>query len=311
MPMTLDPDFAPILAALARRPQVPVSELDPLQFRATVEAARWPTRRQPLPRIENLDVEGGAGGIRARLYAPSSAVDLPLVVFFHGGGFVICSLDTHDNYCRALAHACGCAVLSVGYRRAPEHRFPAAAEDAIAALRWARDHARQLGCDPGRLAVAGDSAGGNLAAVAALHADVPLRHLLLLYPVIDPEEQGESWRTQSESPFLSAAMMRWFWDQYLQDRGQSGDARAAPLRHEGLHRLPETTVITAEVDPLCSEGEAFATALQRAGVAVDRRRYAGMPHGFATLVGMIGKADTALEHAAARLRVALSTEVDS
>jgi len=306
--MTLDADFAPILAALARRPQLPVSELDPLQYRATVEAARWPTRQQPLPRIEDFDIAGGAGRIAARLYMPSVAKDLPLVLFFHGGGFVICSLETHDNYCRALAHASGCALLSVDYRRAPEHRFPAAAEDAIAALRWARDHATALGCDPARLAVAGDSAGGNLATVAALHAGVSLKHLLLLYPVLDPEEQGESWRRHSQSPFLSAETMRWFWDQYLPDRSHVRDPRAAPLRHAQLGQLPPSTVLSAEVDPLCSEGEAFAAALQQAGVPVESRRYAGMPHGFATMVGMIGKADAALEYAAARLHAALQPE---
>lgn len=301
--MPLDADFDPIVAVLAKRPQVPVSALDPLQLRATVEAARWPTRRQELPRVEDLTI---AGSIRARLYVPRLEPGLPLTVFLHGGGFVMCSIETHDNYCRALAHAADCALLSIDYRLAPEHRFPAAADDAVAALRWAQDHAAALGCDPQRLAVAGDSAGANLAAVAALQAGVRLQHQLLLYPVIDPEGRGETWTTQAQTPFLSAAMMRWFWNQYLGGADEHLDPRAAPLRCAELHRAPPATIITAEIDPLCAEGEAYAAALKKAGVDVDCQRYTGMPHGFATLVGMIGKAETALAQAAARLRAAFA-----
>lgn len=310
MDLVLDADIAEMAEIIARRPPLDLTSVDIPALRAAVNAAGWPTERTEMASVEDIAVAGGDGDIPARLYKPHQGEALPLLVFLHGGGFVLCSLDTHDNFCRALAKAGNCAVLSVDYRLAPEHRFPAAYEDAQAALEWAAVNAAALGCDGRRLALAGDSAGGNLAAAVALHASPAahqvLRHLLLFYPASDPTASGTSYETFPRTPFLSAEMMRWYWRQYVGESADLADPRVALLRSADLAGLPQTTIAVAEFDPLRSEVEAFCAALTESGVDLETRRYNGVSHGFASMVGLIGKARLAIDHGGARLRAAFA-----
>jgi acetyl esterase len=262
---------------------------------------------RPGPEVASLaerSVPGPAGAIPVRVYA------LPGIVYFHGGGFVIGGLDSHDGTCRALANASGCAVVSVDYRLAPEHRFPAAPEDCYAALRFVAEHGEELGIDPRRLAVAGDSAGGNLAAVTALLArerrGPDLRFQLLVYPVADHAFDTASYRDNAEGYFLTAAMMRWFWGHYLERPEQGDDPLASPLRAKDLAGLPPALVITAEYDPLRDEGEAYAERLRKAGVAAELLRYDGQIHGFFSLFDALDDGRAAVERAGAALRAALA-----
>jgi acetyl esterase len=263
-----------------------------------------PPLEDALATVEDGALEGAAGPLAMRLYRPLGDGPHPLTVFFHGGGFVSCGLDTHDNICRRLAAQAGTMVVSVDYRLAPEHPFPAAADDAVAALRWLHAHAASLGADPARIALAGDSAGANLAAGAALEAGVALRHQLLLYPVIDAACASASYTALADAPMLSADMMRWFWRQYLPNAQAASDPRAALLRHGALQSAPPTTVVTAECDPLRDEGEAYALALAQAGVPVTLRRWPAVFHGFASLLGPLDAARAAVDHAACQLRQA-------
>jgi acetyl esterase len=240
-----------------------------------------------------------------RVYTPDSPTPRSLVVFFHGGGFVFCSIDTHDGLCRRLADATGAVVVSVGYRLAPEHRYPAGLDDCYAALVWAHGHAAELGADPARLVVTGDSAGGNLAACAALLArdrgGPPIAFQVLVYPVVDAECATPSFTENGEGYFLDATSMRWFWAQYLGD-GTRADAYASPCRATDLSGLPPALVITAEYDPLRDEGEAYAEQLRADGVPVTYRRFDGMIHGFASMPRLFPEAAEAIDEIAAALR---------
>jgi acetyl esterase len=245
-----------------------------------------------------------------RIYWPEGRSPAPLVVFFHGGGFVLCSLDTHDELCRALCRESGAVLVSVDYRLAPEAPYPAAADDCYAALAWAVSHAAELGADPTRVAVAGDSAGGNLAAATALRArdlgGPALRHQCLIYPVTDCRFDTPSYIENAEGYFLTAETMRWFWSHYLQDMGRAAEPYASPLRAPSLAGLPPALVITAEYDPLRDEGEHYAQALSAAGVPTTFRRYDGMIHGFVTLAEVFEDGRAARSFAASELRAALS-----
>jgi acetyl esterase len=230
-------------------------------------------------------------------------------VYFHGGGWVLGSLATHDGICRSLAAGAGCVVVSVDYRLAPEHRYPAAAEDCYAATQWCAAHAAELGADGSRVAVGGDSAGGNLSAVVAQMArdrgGPPLVFQLLIYPVTDAARDTQSYRENAEGYLLTAGDMAWFWNHYLGDaRARGAEAYASPIRAASLAGLPPALVITAEFDPLRDEGEAYGAALESAGVAAKVTRYDGMIHGFFGLGAMIDRANSAVQEAAGTLRIA-------
>lgn len=288
----LHPQVAEHLAQLAAMNAPPLDALTPEQVRLgfgmQLKMAAGPAT--PLAQVRDLSLPGPGGVIKARLYRPRTDGTLPGLVFFHGGGWVIGDLESHDDLCRDLAAQAGCAVLAVDYRLAPEHRFPAAAEDAIAATDWVAANAAELGMDPARVAVGGDSAGGNLAAVVALAArdtGRPLAAQLLIYPVTDMSRlEGESYRTCGEGYGLTAAAMIWFRDRYLADAAAARDWRVSPLLADDLGRLPPALVVTAEFDVLRSEGEAYARRLAEAGVPTKLTRYDGTIHGFASMAGI-------------------------
>lgn len=253
--------------------------------------------------VRDLD----AGGVVARLYRPNDET-LGLLIYLHGGGWVIGDLDSHDDVCRRLANLAQVAVLSVDYRLAPEHPFPAGLGDCVQATRWAAAHAAELGIDRERIAIGGDSAGANLATVVAQIAPVPLKFQLLVYPVTDARRGAPSYEENAEGYFLTASGMEWFVQHYLSGgHGAVDDPRVSPLLADEttLANCPPTLVITAEYDPLRDEGEWYAHALQTSGVPTTLVRWFGQIHGFFSMAGLIDDAHGAHAVAADALRRAL------
>jgi acetyl esterase len=252
-------------------------------------------------------IDGPGGPLRIRIYTPRGTGPFPLLVFFHGSGFVLCSLDTHDGMCRNLCAGSECVVASVDYRLAPEHKFPAGIDDCLHATRWAAAHAAELGADPRRIAVAGDSAGGNIAAVTALRVrdegGPALCGQLLLYPVTDYHTPGTpSYQENAEGYGLTRDTMKWFWDHYLSNPTEGADPHASPLRAPDLSDLPPALLVTAEYDPLRDEGEFYAEKLRANGVPTALTRYDGVNHGFMFWVGVVDKAGAAMNEACNWLR---------
>lgn len=262
--------------------------------------------REAVARVEDHTVPGPAGDVPVRLYAPATAGKPPVLVYFHGGGWVIGGIDTHDAVCRALANRAEAAVASIDYRLAPEHPFPAAVDDCYAATRWIAENAGTFAVDAERVAVGGDSAGGNLAAVVAQLARERggpwLRHQVLVYPATDPAMDTPSYRENADGYLLTRAAMEWFYGHYLPDPADRTNPLAAPLRATRLGGLPPATVITAEFDPLRDEAEAYAERLREAGVPVDLARYDGMIHGFLGMTALFAQARVALDRIGAALR---------
>lgn len=309
--MDLDPQAQAVAEQFAHLPKPDFSTLSAVAYRAMLAAFPMPPAGDDgLAATTDDTVPGPAGKLPVRIFRPAGAAPLPLTVFFHGGGFVCCSIDTHAGLCSRLAALSGSIVVSVDYRLAPEHRFPAAVDDAIAAVRALHQRAARLGADRDRMAVAGDSAGATLATVAA-HAlrgsGVPLRHQLLLYPATDAACDSASHRELADTPMLGREMMRWFWRNYLPDAAAALDPRASPLRQRDLSGLPPATIITASIDPLRDEGEAYARALVEAGVRVTQQRWNGHFHGFVSLLGILDAASEALALSALQLRGAFDS----
>jgi acetyl esterase len=306
----LDPQSRFLLDQLAARGGPALHELSVPEARQAFEALRLPVPGESVAAIEALRLPGPAGEVPARLYVPEGAAATSGgLLYFHGGGWVIGSPDTHENLCKALANRSGARVLSVDYRLAPEHRWPAAADDCYAVTCHVAEHGAALGIDGARLAVAGDSAGGNLAAVVALLArergGPRLRHQVLIYPVTDHDFERPSYRENGADYFLTTDAMRWFWDHYVPDRADRDDWRAAPLRAEKLAGLPPATVLTAEYDPLRDEGEAYAARLREAGVPTALSRYDGQIHGFVSMLDLLDAGRRAADEIGAALRKAL------
>ena len=309
--MPLDPQARAILDLLAASGMPDLSIVEPAVIRKLTEAAVVLDQGEPVARVENRTLPGPAGEIPVRIYVPQTNGPLPVVAYFHGGGFVYCGLDTHDGTCRALANASGCSVVSVDYRLAPENKFPAAPEDAYAVTRWLADNGAEIGVDPQRIAVAGDSAGGNLATVVALMArdrgGPALAFQLLVYPVADFGFDTDSYRENADGYLLTEKMMRAFWSHYLAAEADGDHPYASPLRAERLDDLPPAFVATAEFDPLRDEGEAYAARLAAAGVPTTARRYDGMIHGFFSMGDAIEGARVAVDDAGSALRAALGS----
>jgi acetyl esterase len=280
--MPLDPQLQPILDLMGG--ELRVDDKTPDEARAYTSAANSPRDETGLASVEDLEVGGADGMLPARIYRPEGAEPGgPVVVFFHGGGWVIGGIQSHDNPCGRLAAESGITVLSVDYRLAPEHPFPAPLEDAYAATAWVSAHAAELGVDADRLAVAGDSAGGNLSAAVTLLArewgGPRIAFQALIYPNTNVREQTQSRIDNGDKPYLlSGRAMKWFEDHYIGDA--EVDWRIAPLRADDLSGLPPAVVLVAELDPLRDEGEAYATRLQQAGVVTTFHEAPGMVHGF-------------------------------
>jgi acetyl esterase len=309
--MPLDPQAQKVIDALAALNLKPVEESTPAEARESMRsrtAALGPVEDVASRADHRVPVAGGEIGVR--VYTPAGAGPHPALVFFHGGGWVIGDLDTHDGVCRSLTNAGRCAVASVDYRLAPEHRYPVAAEDSYAAFRWVLAHAGALGIDPRRLAVGGDSAGGNLATVVALMArdrGTPLPIFqVLVYPATDFGLDTPSYRENATGYVLTREGMRWFYGHYLAGPEQGREAYAAPLRAESLAGLPPALVQTAEYDPLRDEGEAYAARLRDAGVPVTLTRYPGMFHGFLRMTNILDKARAARDEIGGALRKAFA-----
>lgn len=307
--MPLDPAVSTLMQQLDPDGAFRIENMNPADARQAFSAmAALDGDPVAVAHVEDLRIAGPHGDIALRLYRPETApATSPVVLYFHGGGWVIGGLDTHDGTCRRLAREAGCAVVSVDYRLAPEHPYPAAPEDCFAALRFVSASARELGLDPEHIIVAGDSAGGNLAAVVALMArdrgGPRVSFQLLIYPVTDVGCDTASMRENAEGYFLTRAAMRWFWRNYLGRDGAEAEAYHSPLSAESLENLPPAFVITAEFDPLRDEGEAYARRLADSGVSVRLRRYDGMIHGFVTMAGVLPQGAAAIREAAATLRM--------
>jgi acetyl esterase len=309
--MPLDPQARFVLDQLAAQGGLDLTAMSPVDARAAFEKMRLPLPVEPVARVENRSIPGPAGPIPVRVYAADGiATPAPALAYFHGGGWVIGSLESHDPFCRALANRTGAVVVSVDYRLAPEARYPAAAEDCWAVTRWIAEHGAEFGIDGTRLAVGGDSAGGNLAAAVALMArdrkGPALRHQLLIYPVTDANFETASYGDNADGYMLTRDGMQWFWNHYVPDAVQRREAYAAPLCAKDLTGLPPATVQTAEFDPLRDEGEAYAARLREAGVATTLTRYDGQIHGFAAMFEIFDAGKRALEESSAALRKALA-----
>ncbi|MEE6166092.1 MULTISPECIES: alpha/beta hydrolase [unclassified Mycolicibacterium] len=297
----------------------PIAEggMDPIaaaaEVRARLKASRRPAKPVEVGTIEDRTVPGPAGQIPVRIYQPLGADDtgLPVVIYFHGGGFVLCDLDSHDSCCRRLSNGIGAMVVSVDYRLAPEHPYPAAVDDAWAATEWVAGHLDELGGDPARLVLAGDSAGGNLAAVMAMTArdrGAPaVAFQVLIYPVVDQRRKSSLSSPHTKSGVLTAAHMQWFTEQYLGTSGNRSSAQVSPILGD-LSGLPNAHVLTGAIDPLCEEGEEYARKLAAGGAQVSVRRYDRGFHGFFNLADHLPDAAQATDDVCAVVRDALGIE---
>ena len=282
--MAIDPQLAPFIAKLEEAWPEPALSLPVDVWRERVERLSAAARA---PYSENLDVEtriiDGTRPVRVRIYRPRASQPLPVLVYMHGGGWVIGSIDSHDSITAAIAADTPCVVISVDYARAPEHPFPTPMEDCRVVVAWTFANAAAIGVDPAVIFVGGDSAGGNLAAamtIAFRDGPVRLRGQLLLYPCVDVDFQRPSYISEAQAPYLKAAEMVWFWDQYCPDAQQRKNPLAVPMRCEDLSNLPPAFVVVAEHDPLRDDGYAYAERLKTAGVPVTFRPGLGLIHGF-------------------------------
>jgi acetyl esterase/lipase len=309
--MPLDPQAQRVIDAMAALNLKPVEESTPAEARESIRTRT--AALGPFPDVAAVvdhRVPVAGGEITVRAYSPGGPGPHPALVYYHGGGWVIGDLYTHDGLCRSLSAAAGCAVLSVDYRLAPEAKYPVPVEDSYAALLWIVANAGRLGIDRRRIAVGGDSAGGNLATVMALLArdrrGPALRLQVLIYPVTDHDLDTASYRENATGYVLTRDAMRWFWDHYLAHEAQRREPYASPLRAPSLAGLPPALVITAEYDPLRDEGEAYAARLRDAGVPVTLTRYPGMFHGFVRLTKFLDQARTAVDEIAGSVQKAFA-----
>lgn len=307
--MPLAREYEAMFAALAESPAPPITELSLAEGRELYRAMRPVLSELPVGHIENRNLPGPAGDVPVRIYTPAGDGPFGVFVNFHGGGWVIGDLDTADAVCRLLSSAARCIVVSVDYRLAPEHPYPAAVEDAYAATCWVADNANALGGSR-KLAVGGESAGGNLAAVVALkardEAGPRIDFQLLAYPVVDHDFSRASYSENGEGYILEIATMRWFWDHYAPDPARRLDPYVCPLRAESLAGLPPALILTAEFDPLRDEGHAYAERLSSAGVETEALCMDSLVHDFLATAPIFDVSREAFDEAASRLAAALA-----
>ncbi|MGC5364864.1 alpha/beta hydrolase [Streptomyces sp. DT24] len=310
--MTFDPQFRALYDERSTQDIRPLYTLSVEEARAADLAAVRADAGVPEPveEVRDTTIPGPAGDLPVRIYRPAGEGPLPVLVYFFGGGWSLGSLDTSDAICRQLANAAGCLTIAVGYRLAPEHRFPAAPQDCLAGVRWASANAGRLGGDATRLTVGGDSAGGNLAAAVTLMArDASGPDILaqvLVYPNTDHFADTPSRRENTDPLLFNEKSVQWYWDNYLAAPEDGGDPLASPLRAPDHSGLPPALVITAEYDPLRDEGEQYARRLRDSGVPVVLTRYKGVAHGFFAMAGTLDAGRRAIEQAAAYLRTAFA-----
>jgi acetyl esterase len=307
----LHPQARALLRLIEDMGVAPVHTLPHEEARRVYRERRGFTQPAPpeVAELRALAADGPGGPVPLRLYRPlgsDPALALPVLVFFHGGGWTIGDLETHDTLCRELANGAGCAVVAVDYRMGPEHRFPAAVDDSIAATHWVARHAAELGVDASRMAVGGDSAGGNLAAVVAIAArdagELRLRLQLLVYPATDMRAGAPSHTVNGQGYLLTSDTIRWFHDQYIDDPRHDLDWRASPLLHEDLSGLPPAFVLTAGFDPLRDEGAQYAQRLSEAGVRSTLVCFERQIHGFILMGRVMDEANDAVQLCAQQLR---------
>lgn len=308
--MPLDPQAKAFLEQSPPAPPFPHDVASINEIRKLT--ARLEGDPEPVARVEDRGVPGSEAGVEipVRVYWPAGTDESTSpkagFVFFHGGGWVLGNLDAYDHLCHALANSGDCVVVSVDYRLAPEHRFPAAAEDCYDATVWTAQHASELGIDAERIAVGGDSAGGNLAAVVSLmDRDRKTSHVayqVLIYPITDANLETPSYIENGEGYFLTTERMAWFWELYLSDQSEASNPYAAPLQAESLENLPPAYMMTAEFDPLLSEGDAYADQLEAAGVPVERELYEGQIHGFVRRIDLYDRATVAINRIGGLIR---------
>ena len=303
--MPLDPQAQAVIDAVNDLGLPAVWEVTPEQARINAAARPRPVGPE-VAAVEDRSILGPDGDLPVRIYTPEGTGPFPILAWYHGGGWVIGDLESADPTARNLCKGAGCVVVSVDYRLAPETKFPGPAEDCYAATVWAAENASSLGADGSRIAVGGDSAGGNLAAAVSLMAadrgGPSIVHQLLVYPVTERNYQTVSYEDNAEGFLLARDAMRFYWDAYLDDEADATNPYAAPMAAGNLAGQPSALVITAEFDPLRDEGEAYGRRLQEAGVATTISRYDGMIHGFFGMVGIMDKSGQVMEEATSALR---------
>ena len=311
--MPLDPECQAYLDLIKKLGRPPIDSLPPAQGKEVFRRGRLVTQPDlpQIDRVKEYEANGPHGAIPVRFYRGAGTADagaLPCLIYYHGGGWVLGDLDSHDWICRKIANIAQCAVLAVDYRMAPEHIFPKAYDDALAAIAWAAAQASLLNIDPSRLSVGGDSAGGNLAAAVALvlrdSGNIKLRSQILVYPAVDLSMSGNYYGkfTRDSGLVLTDETMRWFIDLYIPQAAQRRDWRASPLLAPSLKGLPPALVLLADNDPLCAEGEAYAARLEKEGVNTTVKRYPGQIHGFLSNGKLLPKASDAIEDIAAVMK---------
>jgi acetyl esterase len=306
--MSLDPEVKTMLASASAQGLPPIFSLSPAEARQRIRNA-FITEDKPIPvyKVENFLIPCPDHNLPLRVYHPDSDKNRPCLLFFHGGGWTVSDLDTHDALCRSLTNDVGCVVVAVDFRRAPEHKFPAAIDDSYTALEWIERNSDKIGIDRGKIAVGGDSTGGNQAAVVALLSrernGPKIRFQWLAYPVTDYPSPSRPSLTEMGSGYaLSAELLQWFWNNYLPDNTDQKNPHFSPLQAKDLRGLPPAFIMTANYDPLRDEGEAFAERLSKAGVSVKAKRYISMTHGFLLLKDRINGAGEAYREAVKELK---------
>ena len=311
--MTLDPQVEYVLGLVKKSPYPEFHTVSAVEAREIFEttAPALNVRPEDVFRSEDRVIDGIDGEIPIRIYTPREPAMgelMPIIVFYHGGGFVIGSLDSYDSLCRVFANMVDCIVVSVDYRLAPEHKFPAAVDDGLEAYQWISDNAAELGGDARRMAIVGDSAGGNVTAVTAIgirdEGDIPPLLQVLIYPVVSGAPETRSHHEFAEGFMLTRADILWFYDNYLPRPEDAVDPRFAPLLEEDLSGLAPALVIVAEYDPLRDEGIAYAEHMHEAGVEVALANYDGMVHGFLSIADAVDMGKAAIDQVTTALRTA-------